>query len=149
MHTHVNINTYIDHAHTLIHTYIYRSCTHMYIHTYTYTFMRAQCTHIYHFIYMHTILHQMCTRKRDFLAISLSVLPLLTLALRNEEWDGFESLHEVSEVSPSELSVSTGKQAGALRFRPDRRVIGLSTTLEVAVSVKASPSLTSSRSDSK
>ncbi len=98
---------------------------------------------------MHTILHQMCTRKRHFLAISLSVLPLLTLALRNEEWDGLESLHEVSEVSPSELSVSTRKQAGALRLRPDRRVIGLSMTLEVSVSVKASPSLTSSRSDLK
>ncbi len=124
---------------------------HIHVHTYIYIYIYACTVHtyIYHFIYMHTILHQMCTRKRDFLAISLSVLPLLTLALRNEEWDGLESLHEVSEVSPSELSVSTGKQAGALRFRPDRRVIGLSTTLEVAVSVKASPSLTSSRSDSK
>ncbi len=122
---------------------------HTHVHTYIYIYACTVHTYIDHFIYMHTILHQMCTRKRDFLAISLSVLPLLTLALRNEEWDGLESLHEVSEVSPSELSVSTGKQAGALRFRPDRRVIGLSTTLEVAVSVKASPSLTSSRSDSK
>ncbi len=111
----------------------------MHIHLWVHSVYIYIYIYIYHYMYMHTIYYTKCAQERDtFLPISLSVLPLLTLAHRNEEWD--QVLHEVFEVSPSELSVSTRKQASALRLRPDRQIIiGLSTILEVSVSIRHLP----------
>ncbi len=90
----------------------------------------------------------MCKRKRHFLAFSLSVLlrySLWHIGTKNET-----ALNLSTKCSKYRLSVSTRKQASAHCLRPDQRVIGLSTTLEVSLSVKASPSLTTtSWSDSK
>ncbi len=139
IHTHTFIYIYRSYTHTRI--YIYACIVHTYISLYIY---------IYIYIYICTLYYTKCAQGRDtfFVHFLMCLTQIFTLAHRNEEWDSLESLHEVFEVSPSELSVST--QASALCLRPDRRVSGLSTTLDVSVSVKASPTFTNtSWSDSK
>ncbi len=137
------------HTHTFI--YIYRSYTHIHLcmhsaHIYI-TIYTVYIQYIYIYIYIYINIYictlyytRMCKRKRHFLAFSLSVLlrySLWHIGTKNET-----ALNLSTKCSKYRLSVSTRKQASAHCLRPDQRVIGLSTTLEVSLSVKASPSLT-------
>ncbi len=112
---------------------------HTHVHTCIYIYECIVDTSIYISLYEYAHYITPNMHKKETLFCPFPYLSYLYwLAHRNEEWDQF--LHEVFEVSPSELSVSTRKQASALRLRPDRRVIiGLSTILEVSVSIRHLP----------